>query len=162
MLSEKLSRLKDMIGVSLAVLIVVIILSLVTTEVLLIIILSGYLSAIIIGTIGILLSAIVLFIIRKKSRGWYGLFEIVFGLLLGGFTIARFVNFRTTVTFINFLQSRDLPTFLGLFSAAYIIVRGMDNFDEFLKAGHAEYLKTLEPDTSTAGNVEDAESTVQH
>ena len=118
------------------VLIVLFILS----EVLLIIIFSSYLSAIIIGTIAILLSGIVLFIVRKKRRGMYGLFEIVFGLFLGGFTIARFVNFRMNVRFIDFLQSGDLPTVLGLFSAAYIIVRGMDNIDEADKIQRAAYL----------------------
>lgn len=151
MLSEKISRLGETIGIYSVVTIFVLVVLLMLLEVILIIILSGYLSAIITGTIAILLLGIVLFIIRRKHREWYGLFEIVFGLLLGGFTIARFVNFRTTITFIDFLQSRDLPTLLGLFSAAYIIVRGMDNLDQSVKA----YAKSREADLLTAAEIKE-------
>ncbi len=102
--------------------------------ILLLVTLAGFLSAVFIGTVVMFLLGVALFVFRRKHRKWYGVFEIVSGLILAGYTLARFVSFDLRVSFLDFLLTRDsLPTLLGLLSAVYIIVRGMDNIDEAIK-----------------------------
>lgn len=93
----------------------------------------GNTNAVIVGISGIFLSGLVLYIFRGKYRACYGLFEVISALALGGFTIARAVNY-TSLSFIEFIYSPDsLATLLGLSSSIYIVVRGMDNISEARK-----------------------------
>lgn len=94
--------------------------------------------AIIIGATIVLVWASGLFVFRRTLRACYGLFEIISGLVLAGYSIARAVNFKTAMSFGEFLKSAEsFTSLLGLLSSAYIIVRGLDNIDEAVKAHRA-------------------------
>ena len=90
-------------------------------------------NAVVVGISGIFLTGLVLYKFRRNYRVYYGLFEVISALALGGFTIARAVNY-TSVSFIEFIYAPDsLGTLLGLSSSIYIVVRGMDNISEARK-----------------------------
>ena len=62
--------------------------------------------AIIVGATIVLMWGVGLFIFRRTLRAWYGLFEVISGLVLAGSTIARAVDSRLQCHSGNFSSQR--------------------------------------------------------
>lgn len=109
----------------------------------------GRIDAIVIAVAGTFFFGVTLYVFRRKFRAWYGFFEVISALILAGVTIARPIHYKST-SFVDFLNSPDsLPTLLGLASAVYIVVRGIDNIFEAVKNK-----ETPETGNSATGNKE--------
>lgn len=87
-------------------------------------------DAVAVCVVGILMTGLLLFGMRRGARLWYGMLEIVSALFIGWFTVTHALHIRH-VTFAQFVQSpNSLSTLLGLVSSIYIVVRGLDNVAE--------------------------------
>jgi hypothetical protein len=70
-----------------------------------------------IGTFLIVVTGFGLFIFRKYYQKWYGLAEIVFASAIGWSSVIR-------------IRSTDIASWTAVLAAAYLVVRGLTNYDE--------------------------------
>ena len=87
--------------------------------------LSGAYSRVIVGTVVVMVLSCLLFIMKVKALRWYALVELIFALTVSA----------TTLYSLNDVESP--LRLVGIGTAIYLIIRGLDNFkkdlDERLK-----------------------------